>query len=113
MRRCRLAVLLLLPIALTSRASAFEPTDGSAAFICLAAAFILVAVGYALYNSRARLRATDGGIPWQPPYPGVACPPPGSNTIVVAPTPSILAAFIVGMSLTSFGAVLASIYMNR
>ena len=87
----------------------FELKGESEVLIYLAAGFILVAVAYALYESRARLVATDGGVPWQPPHPGVACPPAGSNTIVVAPTPSLLAVFMVLLSLAAFGAVVAAI----
>ena len=87
-------------------AANFEPKGSSEVFIYFAAGLVLVAVAYALYESRARLVAKDGGVPWQPPYPGVACPPAGSNTIVVAPTPSLIAVFMVFLSLAVFGAVL-------
>jgi hypothetical protein len=45
-----------------------------------------------LYASRARLVRVDGsGLPpWQPPFPGVAHPPPGSGTAVVHPWPGVL-----------------------
>jgi uncharacterized protein len=49
-----------------------------------AAALLLAAVAWALYQSRARLVAADGGgpPPWRPEYPGVELPPPGSGTVV-------------------------------
>jgi membrane protease YdiL (CAAX protease family) len=58
----------------------------------LAAALLGAAVLWAFYTSRARLVRTDGsGLPpWQPPYPGVAHPPPDSGTAVVYPWPGLL-----------------------
>jgi membrane protease YdiL (CAAX protease family) len=56
-----------------------------------AAGVVLAAVFWALYRSRARLMAIDGGEPWQPEYAGVEHPPPGSGTVVVRPHPGRLA----------------------
>jgi membrane protease YdiL (CAAX protease family) len=54
--------------------------------IYLGAGVLLVAIALALYQTRARLAGADGGPPpWQPPYPGVAEPPPGCGTVVVEP----------------------------
>jgi membrane protease YdiL (CAAX protease family) len=55
--------------------------------VTAAAALLAAAVGWALYAGRARLVRVDGSEqpPWQPPYPGVAYPPPGSGTAVVRP----------------------------
>ena len=91
----------------------FEPRGASEAFTYAAAGLVLVAVAYALYESRARLVATDGGVPWRPPHPGVACPPPGSNTVVVAPRPSLLAGFVVVVALAAFGAVVRVMIASR
>jgi hypothetical protein len=57
-----------------------------------ASAYVLVSVGWALYASRGRLVRIDGSdrAPWQPPYAGVAHPPPGSGTAVVYPWPGVL-----------------------
>ena len=57
----------------------------------LASALVLMlAVGLALYQSRARLVRREEPLfvpPWQPPHPGVALPPPGSGTAVSHPWP--------------------------
>jgi hypothetical protein len=51
-----------------------------------AGATLLVAAGLAaLYVGRARLYTPPGEPAWEPPHPGVACPPPDSPTKVVAP----------------------------
>jgi membrane protease YdiL (CAAX protease family) len=57
-----------------------------------AAGLLAAAVLWAFYTSRARLVRVDGSgePPWQPPYPGVALPPPGSGTAVVSPWPGVL-----------------------
>jgi membrane protease YdiL (CAAX protease family) len=53
------------------------------------AVVLLLAVGYAFYQSRARIVGEDGGPPpWRPAYPGVECPPPGSGAAVAHPRPS-------------------------
>jgi membrane protease YdiL (CAAX protease family) len=59
-------------------------------YVFAAAAVLLAAVAYALYQSRARLAPANGEGPdfWQPPYPSVEYPPPGSGTTVVHPRPS-------------------------
>jgi membrane protease YdiL (CAAX protease family) len=55
-----------------------------------AAAALLAAVGYALYQSRSRLAPMEaGGLAlWRPPYPGVEYPPVHSGMTVVHPRPS-------------------------
>jgi membrane protease YdiL (CAAX protease family) len=59
--------------------------------VLAASACLLAAVGLALYTSRGRLVRADGNLPpWQPPYPGVAHPPPDSGTEVVYPWPGVL-----------------------
>ena len=66
------------------------------------AGLLLAAVIWALYESRARLTADEGRAPWQPPYPGVAWPPPDSGTRVVAPWPSALSLALVAVGLAAF-----------
>jgi membrane protease YdiL (CAAX protease family) len=90
----------------------FEPRGSSVPYYA-AAALAAGAVCYALYESRARLVATDGGIPWSPPYPGVACPPRGSNTVIATPRPALLTVGIVFLALAAFAAVLAAIGVRK
>ncbi len=72
-------------------------------WLYLTAALLLAAVGWALYRGRARLRSTIEGMPpWQPDYPGVAYPPPGSGTIVVRPWPGWWAVALVAGALVIF-----------
>jgi membrane protease YdiL (CAAX protease family) len=68
------------------------------------AGLLLLAVGWALYQSRARLAAADGTepAPWQPPYPGVDYPPPGSGTRVAQPLPSRTSLVLVMAALIFF-----------
>jgi membrane protease YdiL (CAAX protease family) len=51
---------------------------------------LLLGVGVALYQSRARCVPASGAdcAQWQPRFPGVAYPPPGSGTEVIHPLPS-------------------------
>ena len=76
----------------------FEQLDESTkqvnhpAFIYGGAIILLVTVGYALYQSRARLEAdSPEGVSWRPAYPGVEYPPAGIGTRVVHPVPSLAA----------------------
>src|SRR5262249_46878894 len=52
-----------------------------------ASAALAAAIGYAFYQSRARLAPAKPGIGahWQPDYPSVEYPPEGSGVIVVHP----------------------------
>jgi membrane protease YdiL (CAAX protease family) len=72
-------------------------------------AIFLFAVCWALYQSRPRLRSDGPGPAWQPPYPGVVLPPPGSGTHLETPPLSQmsltllvagLAAFVAGLVMT-------------
>jgi hypothetical protein len=62
---------------------------------------LAAAVLWAFFASRARLVRVDGSgePPWQPPFAGVAYPPPGSGTAVVRPWPGVwpTLAVIVGI----------------
>jgi membrane protease YdiL (CAAX protease family) len=62
-------------------------------YVFAGAAALLLGVGYALYQSRARLApaAGHGPVLWLPLYPGVEYPPPGRGTIVAHPRPSLTA----------------------
>jgi membrane protease YdiL (CAAX protease family) len=61
-------------------------------FVYGAAGILMACVAWALYESRARLQTIPGsGFSWQPPYPGVQYPPPGADTKVVHPWPSLTA----------------------
>jgi hypothetical protein len=57
------------------------------------AAILAAAVAYAFYQSRARLvpALTGARYHWQPDFPGVEYPPPGSGTVVAHRLPSPLA----------------------
>jgi membrane protease YdiL (CAAX protease family) len=89
-----------------------EPVDANPEAVPLglivASAFVVAAVGWALYDSRARLARVDGSEapPWEPPYPGVAHPPEGSGTAVVYPLPGVLPTLAVLAGLAGFGAAL-------
>jgi membrane protease YdiL (CAAX protease family) len=70
-----------------------------------AASVVLVAaIGYAFYQSRARLAPETARTMflWRPDYPGVEYPPTGSGTVVVHPMPSALAFAGVGAGLILF-----------
>jgi uncharacterized protein len=69
---------------------------------------LLVAVAWAFYQSRARLVPAGDGPAWQPPYPGAAWPPPGSDTRVEAPAPSLAVVGLVLLALAGFAAALAA-----
>jgi uncharacterized protein len=70
--------------------------------VLAASLLLLAAVGYAFFQSRARLVTPEGAEPWRPPYPGVVCPPPDSVTEVRSPGPSALSAFLVVAGLAAF-----------
>jgi len=69
-----------------------------------ASAVLVAAIGYAFYQSRARLAPETAGtlFLWRPDYPGVEYPPPGCGTVVVHPMPSVLAFGGVGVGLILF-----------
>jgi membrane protease YdiL (CAAX protease family) len=77
-----------------------ESPSGANAFLVFGAAIVLLlTVGYALYQSRARLEDEDPLRPgWRPDYPSVAYPPLDSGTRMVHPRPSpgILALALLG-----------------
>jgi uncharacterized protein len=76
-----------------------------------ASAVLVAAIGYAFYQSRARLAPETARtlFLWRPDYPGVEYPPPGCGTVVVHPMPSMLAfaGVAVGMILFVTSCVLA------
>jgi membrane protease YdiL (CAAX protease family) len=68
-----------------------------------AAVFLVAAVSWALYDSRARLRALDGeAVFWSPAYEGVEYPPARSGVVVVRPAPSALALLLTGVAIAAF-----------
>lgn len=70
----------------------------------MASVCLVVAIGWALYASRARLRRVDGSDEpaWRPPFPGVALPPKGSGTAAVASWPGVLPVVGVLLGLAAF-----------
>jgi membrane protease YdiL (CAAX protease family) len=65
------------------------------------AAVLVACVCWALYQSRARLVFEREGA-WTPPWPGVACPPPGAGTRIDTPWPSALSLAAAAAGLTAF-----------
>ena len=61
------------------------------AYIFLGAAVLLLAVGWSLYQTRARLVSTSPELPaWRPDFPSVEYPPADSGAVVVRPAPGAL-----------------------
>jgi membrane protease YdiL (CAAX protease family) len=89
----------------------FDSAPGTAfpAAVFVSAAVLLVVVGWALYQSRARLVAPAGEVAWRPTYPGVEYPPPHSDTRVAHPTPSWVAALA---ALAAFAAFAVSCFLT-
>jgi membrane protease YdiL (CAAX protease family) len=80
-----------------------EAPGGIPGYVYLTAAVLLVAIGGALYESRARLVGELGGPPlWVPEYPGVEWPPAGSGTRVARPLPSLGVVGLVALSFLAF-----------
>lgn len=77
------------------------------ALILAAACGVLVVVGVALYRCRARLANEPGEAGWTPQHSGVACPPVGSGTQVVAAALSPAMALLVLAALAALGTTLA------
>jgi membrane protease YdiL (CAAX protease family) len=67
-----------------------------------AAALLLLAVGFTLYDCRSRLTALPGLPLWRPAFPGVQCPPPGTGTVVSHPWPGLLYIGLVLISAVAF-----------
>jgi Type II CAAX prenyl endopeptidase Rce1-like len=69
-----------------------------------ASALFVAAIGYALYQSRARLAPAKPGAvyQWRPDFPGVEHPPADSGTIVVHPRLTYLAVIGVVCGLLAF-----------
>jgi len=76
----------------------------------VAAGLLAAAVLWAFYSSRGRLVRTDGSgeSPWQPPFAGVAHPPPGSGTEVVYSWPGLLPTLAVVAGAIFLGWAVAS-----
>ncbi len=86
----------------------FDNPDPEVAWpLLLCSAVLLAAVVWALVASRARLVAAGPGEPWRLPYPGVALPPPGANTLVHSPPAPALVMWLVAAAFVLFVAALA------
>jgi membrane protease YdiL (CAAX protease family) len=69
-----------------------EKSLGPAHWPMFACAGVVLALGvYFLWSGRARLVTPPGEPAWEPPFPGVACPPADSPTRVRAPVPGVAA----------------------
>lgn len=75
----------------------------------LNAGFLLFAVCFAFYQSRARLVTPEGAEGWTPPWAGVGCPSADSATVVQTPTPSVASIVLVVVALVAF--VNAAVYI--
>ncbi len=67
-----------------------------------AAILVLGTICYALYETRARLMTPEGLPAWEPPYPGVACPPAHSATYVGTTAPRFSSVLAVLLSMALF-----------
>jgi membrane protease YdiL (CAAX protease family) len=75
--------------------------------VFVAAGLLLAGVGYALYQSRARLRtdSPEQSLWWRPAYPGVEYPPAGSGMSVVHPEPTLLPSLLAAGGFFVFASV--------
>jgi hypothetical protein len=85
-----LAVLLTVGVIPAGRLE--QNLAAAPVLIPLLGACVLVFVGVAMATGRVRLVPADPSLPaWEPPYPGVADPPPGANAVLRAGRPSPVA----------------------
>jgi hypothetical protein len=71
--------------------------------VILAGINLMAAVGWALYQTHARLEDRDPSQPaWRPMWPGVECPPPGTGTVVAQPPVQVSTWLLVLMSFLAF-----------
>jgi membrane protease YdiL (CAAX protease family) len=96
--------LSVLSVTLLKHNAIAESIDQPALFMYAPALLLAVAVGWALYRSRARLvPAPDAQEPrWQPRFPGVEYPPPQSGTLVVRPWPGLPSLICVTLAFLIF-----------
>ena len=101
----------LAVVALTQPSPVLDAFDKSPAntpwFVVLllyvSALALLAMVGWALYQSRARVVPVEGAkYAWRPAYPGVDCPPRGSGSVVVTSRPSAAAMILVAITFALF-----------
>lgn len=71
-------------------------------WLFVSAGFLMVAVCWALYETRARLVAPEGETLWKEPWLGVACPPEWSTTKVWTPWPSVGSVVAVVVTVGAF-----------
>lgn len=86
--------------------------EKSPGLLYIASGLLLLAVAWALYQSRAylALRGTPDKMPWRPSFPGVEHPPPNSDTVVVRPWPNGLAS---GLVATAVVVLAMSFYLTQ
>ena len=82
-----------------------ETSYEHAPFVFTLSALVLVsAIGYALYETRARLVPVVAGSPaWEPPCATVAVPPPASRTVIAHGPPSPTTIILVVAAAALFG----------
>jgi membrane protease YdiL (CAAX protease family) len=94
--------------------SEFEKVDSQpeaiSHWVLIAGVLLLLAVGWALYRSRARLVRQYGHPfpPWQPPYPGVALPPPDGGMMVADTWAGWLPYGLVALTFAGFAVAVVS-----
>jgi membrane protease YdiL (CAAX protease family) len=104
------ALAVILPSISGLAALGRDENQGERSLALYSGAMVLLfAVCFVLYQSRPRLRSDGPGPAWQPPYPGVALPPPDSGThletarlsqVSLALLAAGIAAFVVGATIT-------------
>jgi membrane protease YdiL (CAAX protease family) len=93
-----LATLMSVGVIPTERLD--QNTAQAPVLFYLLGAGLLVSVGVAIYTGRVRLVPADPSAPlWEPPFPGVAHPPPGANAVLRTGQVSRAA---VALAVTSF-----------
>jgi membrane protease YdiL (CAAX protease family) len=94
-----LAALGMIRVLRLDRAD--QNIQASPAVVYLLAAGLLAFVGVAMWTARVRVVPKDPDAPvWQPPFPGVAHPPPGTNAVL---RPGRVSVAAVMMSLVLLG----------
>jgi membrane protease YdiL (CAAX protease family) len=93
-----------------------DPSDTDPAVEVLAAGTVVLGViAAALYQTRARIAPADASSQaiWQPAYPGVEYPPPGSGAVVVCPRLRLELAALVLISIAGFWEMVYMAYLKQ